>query len=134
MVIAFGYMGSFPRSKSGDKNAQRRSQRVMLNTSVEVVTRAADGKPVLEETRTVVVNAHGAVILLRSPVSMGQLLTLRNSKMGEEISCRVVYVSPHLLEKKEMGVEFMEPCPRLWGISFPPSNWTTRSPEAKGRH
>ncbi len=99
----------------------------MLNASVEVVTRGTDNKPVSEETRTVVVNAHGAVILLRLSVSMGQLLTLRNSKTGEEVSCRVVYVSPHLLDKKEIGVELMEPCPRFWGISFPPSNWTSRS-------
>lgn len=116
---------------SGDKNAQRRSQRVMLNTPVEVVTRGADNKSVSEETRTVVVNGHGAVILLRLTVEMGQLLALRNLKTREEVSCRVVYVSPHLLDKKEIGIEFMNPCPRFWGISFPPSNWTIHSPEAK---
>lgn len=130
---SLGYMGSFPPPNSGDKNAQRRSQRVMLNTSVEVVTRGADNKPVSEETRTVVVNAHGAVILLRLTVSMGQSITIRNLQTGEEVGCRVVYVNPHLLDKKEIGVEFTQPCPRFWGISFPPSNWTTRSPEAKGK-
>jgi hypothetical protein len=121
---------------SGDKNAQRRSQRVMLNASVVVLTQGADDKPpVSEETRTLVVNAHGAVMLLRLNVSMEQLLTLRNSKTGEEVSCRVVYVSPRPLDKdrREVGVEFTKPFPRFWGIAFPPSNWTTRSPEAKGR-
>lgn len=48
-------MGSFPQPNSGDKNAQRRSQRVMLNASVEVLTRGIDNKLVSEETRTVVV-------------------------------------------------------------------------------
>ncbi len=65
---------------SGDKNASRRSQRVMLNASVVVLTQGAENKQVSEETRTTVVSAHGAVILLRLKVSIGQLLTLRNSK------------------------------------------------------
>jgi hypothetical protein len=79
---------------SGDKDAPRRSQRVMLNASVVVLTQGADGKLVSEETRTMLVNAHGAVIPLRLSASMGQLLTLRNSKTREEVSCRVVYLSP----------------------------------------
>lgn len=118
---------------SGDKNAPRRSQRVMLNASVVVLAQGPDNKPVSEETRTLTVNAHGGVVLLRLGVSMGQLLTLRNSHTKEEVSCRVVYVNPHLLDKREVGVEFTKPCPRFWGLAFPPSNWTPRSPEAKGR-
>ena len=105
---------------SGDNNAQRRNQRVMLNASILVETRGADNKPISEQTRTVVVNTQGGVILLSLNVSMGQLLTLRNLQTEEEASCPVVYVSPHLLEKKEVGVEFTKPCPRFWGIAFPP--------------
>ena len=125
-------MGSFPPSNSGDQNAQRRSQRVMVKVSVMVLAGEADNKPVSEETRTVTVNAHGAMILLGLKVSIGQLLTLRNSTTGEEIACRVVYVSPHESEKRQVGVDFINPCPRFWRISFPPSDWSTRSPEAKG--
>jgi len=99
---------------------------------VMVLAGEADNKPVSEETRTVTVNAHGAMILLGLKVSIGQLLTLRNSTTGEEIACRVVYVSPHESEKRQVGVDFIEPCPRFWRISFPPSDWSTRSPEAKG--
>jgi len=56
-----------------------------------VLAEGADKKPVSEETRTVTVNAHGAMILLGLKVSIGQLLTLRNSRTGEEVGCRVVY-------------------------------------------
>jgi hypothetical protein len=49
---------------------------------------------------------------------MGQALTLRNSQTGEEASCRVVYVGPHQLDKKEVGIEFTKPCPRFWGVAF----------------
>jgi len=77
-------MGSFPPSNSGDPNAQRRSQRVMVKVSVTFLTEGSDKKSMSEETRTVTVNAHGAMILLGLKVSIGQLLTLRNSRTGEE--------------------------------------------------
>ena len=115
-----------------DNNAPRRSQRVILKVSVMVLAEGADNKSISEETRTVTVNAHGAMILLGLKASIGRLLTLRNSRTGEEIACKVVYVSAHESEKRQVGVDFMNPCPRFWHISFPPPNWTTRSPEAKG--
>src|SRR5258708_17635890 len=125
-------MSSVPPANSGDNNAQRRSQRVIAKVSVAVLAQGPDNKPISEETRTVTVNAHGAIILLGLRVSIGQALTLRNSRTGEEVACRVVYVSPHQAEKTQMGVDFMEPCPRFWRISFPPADWTTQSPDAKG--
>jgi len=124
-------MGSIPPAIS-DNNAPHRSQRVIVKASVIVLTQGADDKPISEETRTVTVNAHGAMILLGLKVSIGQLLTLRNSRTAEEVACRVVYVSPHESEKRQVGVDFMKPCPRFWRISFPPRDWTTQSPEAKG--
>ena len=124
-------MGTVPPSDRADKDAQRRSQRVMLKVSVVVLAHGADNKRVSEETRTVTVNAHGAMILLGMKVSIGQILMLRHSGTGEEVSCRVVYLSPHQSEKREVGVEFMKPSPGFWRISFPPPDWTIRSPEAK---
>ena len=117
-------MDSVPPSNSDDKNAQRRSQRVIVKVSVMVLAEGADKEFITEETRTVTVNAHGAMILLGLKVSIGQLLTLRNSRTGEEIACGAVYVSPHESEKRQVGVDFMNPCPRFWRISFPPPGWT----------
>ena len=125
-------MGTVHPSSRVDTDAQRRSQRVMLKVSVVVLTQGADNTPVSsEETRTVTVNAHGAMILLGTKVSIGQLLTLRNSRTGDEVLCRVAYLSPHQSDKREVGVDFMKACPRFWRISFPPPDWTTQSPEAK---
>ncbi len=111
-------MGSVSPSNIEDKNAQRRSQRVIVKVSVMVLAEGVDKKPVSEETRTVTANAHGAMILLGLKVSIGQLLTLRNSRTGEEVPCRVVYVSPHESEKRQVGVDFMKPCPRFWRRRF----------------
>src|SRR5260370_37603728 len=124
-------MGNIPPSNGGDMDAQRRSQRVILKVTVVALAQESDNKLVSEVTRTVTVNAHGAQVLLGLKVSIGQLLTLQHSGIGEEVSCRVVYLSPHQSEKRDGGAEFMKPSPGFWRISFPPPDWTTRRPEAK---
>ncbi len=125
-------MSSVAPANSSDNNAQRRSQRVMVKVSVAVLTQGLDNKPTTEETRTVTVNAHGAMILLGLKVSIGQMLTLRNLRTREEVLCRVVYISPFESELREVGIDFVKPSPGFWHISFPPPDWTTQSPEAKG--
>ena len=128
---SFGYMSILPPSSRAANDAQRRSQRVLLKVAVLVLAHGADKKQVSEKTRTVTVNAHGAMILLSMKVSIGQVILLRNSATGEEVSCQVAYVSPHESEKREVGVDFMKASPGFWRISFPPPDWTMRSPEAR---
>jgi hypothetical protein len=98
----------------------------MLKVSVIVLAHGADKEQISEKTWTVTVNAHGATILLSMKVSIGQVLLLRNFTTGEEVSCQVAYLS-----QREVGVDFMKSCPGFWRISFPPPDWTIRSPEAK---
>jgi hypothetical protein len=99
---------------------------------VAVLAQGPENKPISEETRTVAVNAHGARILLGLKVSTGQMLTLRNLRTRDEVLCRVVYLSPYESEQREVGIDFVKPSPGFWHISFPPPDWTTQSPEAKG--
>ena len=56
-------MSTLPTSSRAN-DAQRRSQRVLLKVAVLVLAHGADKKQVSEKTRTVTVNAHGAMILL----------------------------------------------------------------------
>jgi len=104
----------------------------MLKTPVVVLTRGERNKIISEETRTLTVNAHGALVLLSLKVEVGQLITLHNSRTEEEARCRVVYISPHQAQKREVCIDFLEPQPRFWLISFLPADWTPKSPEAKG--
>ena len=124
-------MGTILPPRRGESDGQRRSQRVMLKVSVVVLAQGPDDQPVSEVTRTVTVNAHGAKVLMRVRVSIGQLLTLRNSITEEQVLCRVAYISPHQSEEREVGLDFMKPCPGFWRMAFPPPDWTTRSPEEK---
>lgn len=109
----------------------RRSQRVVLAMPVVVSGEIRDQTPFSQETRTIVVNAHGALLSLRTSVRVGQLLTLRNVKTQEQQSCRVVTVTKNQEGKTEAGVEFLVPAPRFWHIAFPPLDWTPKSEEAK---
>jgi len=111
----------------------RRSQRVYVGVDVVVAFHRAKEPRPPEQTKTVVVNAHGALILLRTAVTMGELLTVRNVMTQEQRSCRVVDLSS-ISESgiAEVGMEFVEPAAQFWRVAFPPPNWTPRCAEAKG--
>lgn len=112
-------------------NLLRRSQRACLSVPIEVLKKAAGKNPGAEESRTLVVSAHGALLVLGLPVKAEDLLTLKHSKTGEEVSCRVVNVGPDQSGKREVGVEFEYPCPRFWRIAFPPADWSPHNVDAK---
>ena len=84
-----------------------------------------------EETRTLIVNAHGALIQLALTVEVGQLLGIKNLQTMEQLVCRVVHLGAEQLGKREVGIEYENPSPRFWRITFPPSDRTPQSPEAK---
>jgi hypothetical protein len=111
----------------------RRSQRVYISIEIVVLLHKPGEKPRSEETKTLIVNAHGALILLHAQVVIGESLILRNVKTEEELSCRVVdFQTSSQPDMKEVGIEFIQPAPRFWGVGFPPADWSPRSPEAKG--
>lgn len=112
--------------QTGSESRPRRSQRVLL--SLPVLVQAEEGNhSVLEETQTLVVNAHGALIALSMQVHVGQRLVLKNQKSQEEQPCKVVYLGTAPDRKTHVGVEFEQPAPRFWRIAFPPEDWEPRS-------
>jgi hypothetical protein len=118
-------------ARPGSMGNQRRSQRILLSVPVVVSGKHANGVPFSEDTTTMVVNAHGALILLREPVIVGELLTVTHVVTGEELDCTVKDIEPGQHKMAEIGIEFAHPNPRFWRVSFPPVGWTPHSPEAK---
>jgi hypothetical protein len=110
---------------------QRRSQRVLLAVRLEVTGKRANKSSFMEETRTIVVNSFGALLSLKEPVMAGQILTLKNDATLEHINCTVVDTFFGQDRVPEVAIEFSEPCPRFWRVTFPPADWSPRSPEAK---
>ncbi|MGH9729357.1 MAG: hypothetical protein ACRD4V_12305 [Candidatus Acidiferrales bacterium] len=111
--------GNLPLDKG-----RRRSLRVMLSVTVIVRGNNADGSKFEEETKTLVVNAHGALIHLRSDVRANQKITLVHKGTQQEQESRIVYVGTTMQGgKAQVGIEFTKPSPKFWQISFPPEDW-----------
>jgi hypothetical protein len=108
---------------------RRRSQRVLLRIPIAVIAPGPDKKMAREQTHTLVVNAHGALIGLDLPVRVGQVIILQNPETGEEQSCRVIRFSPSREGQAEVGIEFLKPAPNFWRVAFPPADWVPHSPE-----
>ena len=102
---------------------RRRSMRVLVSVSIVVTGKTADGVEFKEETKTLVVNAHGALIALAARVVADQPITIANKATRETLDCRIVYVGTAQGEKTQMGIEFVNPCPSFWQIDFPPEDW-----------
>jgi hypothetical protein len=90
---------------------------------VEVFGQQANGKVFREETRTTVVNAHGALLTLASTVEIKPSVLLINKITNSEVQCRIISQKEVEKGKFELGVEFIDPQPRFWGIAFPPEDW-----------
>jgi hypothetical protein len=111
---------------------RRRSQRVMVNIPVHVAAKNHKGLDVVEETKTVSVSAHGALLRLEMTVTKGQTIVLRNPSTNDALECSVDYLGNTQDGRREVGVSFVQPNRTLWQIAFPPADWSPQHPHAKG--
>ncbi len=126
----FSFMDPFSKQVA-EKNTQRRSQRVLIAVPISVVLSRPGQKPITEKANTLVVNAHGALLLLAMKLFAGDSITLTNPQTDEQQPARVVYLGPQQSDKQEIGIEFVKPSPLFWRIAFPPSDWTNAHEDAK---
>lgn len=108
----------------GPEPSRRRSQRVIL--TMPVIVRTEDGlkdAAFEEQTHTLIVNLHGALILLAAKVVKGQKLRMKNKATQVEQVCQVASLGMKSEGKTQVGVEFLKPSPDFWHISFPPEDW-----------
>ena len=104
-------------------DARRRSMRVLLSVPIRVKGKTTADEEFEEQTRTLVVNAHGALISLAALVTMGQIVTVSNKATNQWLECRVVHVGAPLAGRTQLGLEFVKPSPSFWQIDFPPEDW-----------
>jgi len=102
----------------------RRSGRAFLKMKLQAQGRGHNGKKFRETCETVVVNAHGALLLLKHEIDNGEMLVLTHPETMEEQECRVVFLGEPA-DRQRVGVEFLTPAPRFWGLDLdeaPPSS------------
>ena len=110
-------------NQSARQVESRRSQRVLLRIPIFVRWHPEGEGPLTEETTTLEVNAHGALISLAMRVRAGQKLVLRNWATAKEQECMVVHLKEKQGGKNEVGIAFLIPNAQFWNIAFPPIDW-----------
>jgi hypothetical protein len=98
--------------------SRRRSGRVFHKMRLKAHGRGHDGRKFQEACETVVVNAQGGLLLLKHEIDNGELLVLINPDTQEEQECRVVYQGVPSERGQRVGIEFLTPAPRFWGVDF----------------
>jgi len=104
---------------------KRRSERVLLDVPLFIEGRAEGAQEFKEETFTLTVSAHGALIVLAAKVTLGQTLKLTNLKSRDQNEATVAFLGPPYAGLATVGVQFSKPAPDFWAISSPPADWKT---------
>lgn len=102
---------------------RRKTQRVLVQVGVRG-SQHTSGSHFDEETHTLALNAHGALILLATTVGKGHRLELLNIATGDRAECFVAYLGQRQGDRIEVGVEFILANPHFWHVAFPPKDWT----------
>ena len=110
---------------------RRRSQRVLMQVGVRVRGDDSQGGKFEEETHTLAINAHGALVQLQARLTSGSTVLLQHKHTKEEQECHVVFLGPVRSGKAEIGLEFTAACPTFWRVAFPPEDWSPKHPEAR---
>ena len=97
---------------------RRRRKRMKVRIPVVVRFQTSDKHSVSEKTHTIIVNDHGALILLAASVEIQQIIRLENLASREELLCRVTSLGPSFMGKTQVAVEFVMPTPGFWDKRF----------------
>jgi hypothetical protein len=93
---------------------RRRSKRLRARLPVRVRLQDQTKHSVAENTHTVIVNDHGALILLAAATHVQQVIHIENLITGKELLCRVALVGPSFMGKTQIAIEFIMPMPGFW--------------------
>ena len=101
---------------------RRRSQRGIIRVPVTLEV-TVSGQKVKVSANTVAVNIHGAMVLCPRTFEAEAKLEIQNDRTRERAPARVTRTPRESAEGYLIPVEFTNPSPTFWQISFPPANW-----------
>lgn len=119
------------RTEKSEQPSIRRTQRVLGRIRLSVSGKIGDQPPFEEECFTIAVNAEGGILQMRKSLQKGQRLTLLQAKTGQQAVCVVAHMEPFERGFTAVRVQFIEPQPDFWHVSFPPSDWTAHHADSK---
>ncbi|HEY0704250.1 MAG TPA: hypothetical protein VGD60_15875 [Candidatus Acidoferrales bacterium] len=95
---------------------RRRSKRLRARVPICVRFQDAAKRFVSEQTHSIIINEHGALILLAAPVRLQQVIRVENVGTEKEVLCRVALLGPTFMGKTQVAVEFIMPMPGFWTV------------------
>ncbi len=99
---------------------RRRSERVFLTVPVDVSWTAGDGVQHKESAKTEEVNAHGAMLRLKTPPPLSTEIELARPSLGKSAPARVVRLGNRGHDGlTQVAVELAVPSHDFWGLVFP---------------
>jgi hypothetical protein len=102
---------------SGPEN--RRSSRFPVVVPLEVTWREADGAEFKENAQATEVNAHGALLRMKTYPASGVEATLTNTLTQQTVQARIAAVRRSRSgEVQGVAVELHEPSEAFWGLNF----------------
>ena len=99
---------------------RRRTTRLSLQVPLTVRCRLPEGETIDLKASTYTVSAHGALVLMDTPLIPGQTVKVFNEHTARSVDCVVT----SLREKRErrfVGLSFVSPNVDFWHIVFPKS-------------
>jgi diguanylate cyclase (GGDEF)-like protein len=102
---------------------RRRSERLLLDVPLLVRGEDAQDRPFQEETFSVSISAHGALIALGASVARGQTVALINLQTKQEIGGTVTGLGSQYGGLALVSVEFSSPAPKFWTVDPMPNGW-----------
>lgn len=94
-----------------------------MDVPVVICGKSGDQATFREETFTVTVSAHGALLMLAANVSLGQSIVLINPSTSDEREARIAYRGPIHAGLSQVAVEFSKPSPEFWPVRPVPPDW-----------
>lgn len=96
------------------QDERRRSPRLLLDVGLIIRGESIHRETFQEETFTISVSAHGALVVLAKKVALGQKISLENLSTHAEIEGRVARFGPPYGGLAQVGIEFARPAPEFW--------------------
>src|ERR1700745_2596832 len=104
---------------------KRRSERVLLDVPLFIEGKAEGTQDFKEETFTLTVSAHGALIVVAAKVALGQTVPLTKLKNKDEHEATGAFLRPPYAGLATVGIQFTAPAREFWAIASPPADWKT---------
>jgi hypothetical protein len=121
-------MASQATARALDLAERRRSPRLSIHVTLVVCGQSPEKQHFQEETSTLSINAHGALVALSTEVTLGQTLLLLNPQTWNKRAGRVTHLGAREEGRTQVGIEFPEAAPEFWPAGAPPKKSFPRLP------